>query len=93
MTEFREKKKKKKEHRLNFLKYEFPTQYTMPRFLASGSNREHGTGQQSLTIGRFYKNLLELNNNNMTAWLSWIQVLCVFTGNTLLAFCGMVNLI
>lgn len=28
----------------------------------------------NMTTERFYENLLELNNN-MTAWLSWIQVL------------------
>lgn len=72
---WQQKGKTGKNTKLNFLKYDFSTHHPMPRLLAGGSNHEHDTDYQSLTIERCYKNLFELNKN-VIAWVSWMQGFC-----------------
>lgn len=59
----------------------------MPRLLAGGSNHEHDTDHQSLTIERCYKNLFELNKN-VSSQMSWIQDVYV-----VMDFCATVDFI
>lgn len=59
----------------------------MPRLLAGGSNHEHDTDHQSLTIERCYKNLFELNKN-VSFRMSWIQDVYV-----VMDFCATVDFI
>lgn len=84
---WQQKRKTGKNTKLNFLKYDIPTRHHMPRLLAGGSNHEHDTDHQSLTIERHYKNLFELNKN-VSSWMSWMQEFYV-----VMDFCGTADFI